>query len=162
MRPCVPHCCGVGGAGPRFPFQRLRERWKICASKRGGATRPRANEKASNNTASPNNFPRQLPLASLSLSQAHQDERPARFNATNPPEPHKYIANVGIMIRFFLLQNKTGVARLRRWYVDSVDEDTQAFIESEIHRQVTERSRSAANFFEFAFRGSVYIIVYRR
>ena len=49
------------------------------------------------------------------------------------------------MIRFFLLQNKSGKTRLRRWYVDAVDAATQAAIEQEIHQSVVSRKKAAAN-----------------
>uniref|UniRef100_A0A7S0KX33 AP complex subunit sigma n=1 Tax=Asterionellopsis glacialis TaxID=33640 RepID=A0A7S0KX33_9STRA len=68
------------------------------------------------------------------------------------------------MIRFFLLQNRQGKARLSKWYIppptngNSSGEVEKQRIEAEVHRLVTARDKKYTNFIEY----NNYKLIYRR
>eukprot|EP01027_Heterolobosea_sp_BB2_P026385 GEZU01040631.1.p1 GENE.GEZU01040631.1~~GEZU01040631.1.p1 ORF type:complete len:143 (-),score=37.99 GEZU01040631.1:172-600(-) len=61
------------------------------------------------------------------------------------------------MIRFILLQNRSGKTRLSKWY-GAFDEDDKEKIKIEVHRLITTRESKFTNFVEFR----TYKIIYRR
>ncbi|KAJ9451191.1 AP-2 complex subunit sigma [Diplonema papillatum] len=61
------------------------------------------------------------------------------------------------MIRFILLQNRSGKTRLSKWY-QAFTEDEREKIKTEIHRAITARESRYTNFIEWR----KYKVVYRR
>eukprot|EP00755_Sulcionema_specki_P026307 Sspe_Gene.85325::Locus_56094_Transcript_1_1_Confidence_1.000_Length_674::g.85325::m.85325/K11827/AP2S1; AP-2 complex subunit sigma-1 len=61
------------------------------------------------------------------------------------------------MIRFILLQNRSGKTRLSKWYVP-YDNDEREKVKTEIHRIITSRESRFTNFVEYR----TFKIVYRR
>eukprot|EP01061_Rhynchopus_euleeides_P039875 TRINITY_DN6840_c0_g1_i1.p1 TRINITY_DN6840_c0_g1~~TRINITY_DN6840_c0_g1_i1.p1 ORF type:complete len:143 (+),score=63.19 TRINITY_DN6840_c0_g1_i1:80-508(+) len=61
------------------------------------------------------------------------------------------------MIRFILLQNRSGKTRLSKWYA-AYEEEEREKIKQEIHRMITTRESRYTNFVEWR----KYKIVYRR
>eukprot|EP01064_Diplonema_japonicum_P031757 TRINITY_DN5780_c0_g1_i1.p1 TRINITY_DN5780_c0_g1~~TRINITY_DN5780_c0_g1_i1.p1 ORF type:complete len:166 (+),score=31.92 TRINITY_DN5780_c0_g1_i1:72-500(+) len=61
------------------------------------------------------------------------------------------------MIRFILLQNRSGKTRLSKWYT-AYEEDEREKIKQEVHRMITTRESKYTNFIEWR----KYKIVYRR
>ena len=56
--------------------------------------------------------------------------------------------NAGVMIRFFLLQNKQGKTRLSKWYATAPIESERVRLEAEVHNIVSLRAKGNTNFVE--------------